>query len=89
MRSKIMLLALVGGATLILVLAWFGYQSFTTGFSAKAEPHALEVFMARGLWHLAIPVGQRTTPNPVSLRPEVLAKARTHLACSLCHLPCQ
>jgi hypothetical protein len=40
-----MFIVLVGVATLVLV--WFGYQSFTTGFSAKGEPHALEVFIAR------------------------------------------
>ena len=37
------------GAVVILIVVglglfgWVGYQLFTTGFSAKTEPHALEV----------------------------------------------
>jgi hypothetical protein len=33
---------------------WLGYHLFTTGFSAKTEPHALEVLLARQIRHLAI-----------------------------------
>jgi len=41
------------GAVIIIVFAalgasgWVGYRLFTTGFSAKTEPHALEIVMAR------------------------------------------
>ena len=69
------------------LLGWFGYQSFTTGFSAKAEPHWLEVFMARQLRYLAIPLENRNLRNPVLLTPEVLKEARAHFAdhCATCH----
>jgi len=87
MRSSCMRVLLAGLAAVVLGLVWFGYQSFRTGFSAKAEPHALEVFMARQLRHLAIPAGQRAMPNPVALTPEVLGESRAHFAdhCATCH----
>lgn len=69
------------------VLGWLGYQSYTTGFSAKAEPHWLEVWMARQLRYLAIPLEHRNLRNPVPLSPEVLREARAHFAdhCATCH----
>src|SRR5512145_857502 len=69
------------------LLGWLGYQSFTTGFSAKAEPHWLEIFMARQLRYLAIPLENRNLRNPVLLTPEVLKEARAHFAdhCATCH----
>jgi mono/diheme cytochrome c family protein len=69
------------------LLGWFGYQSFTTGFSAKAEPHWMEVLLARQLRYLAIPLENRNLRNPVALTPEVLKEARAHFAdhCATCH----
>lgn len=69
------------------LLGWFGYQSFTTGFSAKAEPNWLEIFLARQLRYLAIPLENRNLRNPVPLTPEVLKEARAHFAdhCATCH----
>jgi mono/diheme cytochrome c family protein len=69
------------------LLGWFGYQSFTTGFSAKAEPNWMEVFLARQLRYLAIPLENRNLRNPVPLTPEVLNEARAHFAdhCATCH----
>ena len=67
------------------LLGWFGYQSFTTGFSAKAEPHWMEVFLARQLRYLAIPMENRNLRNPVPLSPEV---SPGPLCRSLCRLPC-
>ena len=67
MKAKVIgavIILIVGGLAL---LGWFGYQSFTTGFSAKAEPNALEVLMARQVRYLAIPLEQRNKPNPVSV----------------------
>jgi mono/diheme cytochrome c family protein len=74
------LLALGGGG-------WVGYQAFKTGFSAKAEPHALEVLMARQLRLLAIPLEQRNKPNPVPLSPEAVKQGLAHFAdhCATCH----
>ncbi len=72
---------------MIGVPAWYGYQTFKTGFSAKAEPHALEVWGARQLRHLAIPLDQRNKPNPMPPSPAVLAEGRAHFAdhCAVCH----
>jgi len=69
------------------MIGWVGYQLFTTGFSAKTEPHRLEVLMARQIRHLAIPLAQRNAPNPVPLTPAVLKDARAHFAdhCAICH----
>ncbi len=73
-------------ATLAL-LGWFGYQSYSTGFSAKAEPNALEVLIARQLRHLAIPIENRRLRNPLPLTEELLKDARAHFAdhCASCH----
>ena len=83
---------LIGGIIILIVsglalLGWFGYQSFTTGFSAKAEPHALEVLMARQIRYLAIPLEHRNKPNPVPVTPEVLQDGLAHFAdhCATCH----
>jgi mono/diheme cytochrome c family protein len=81
------------GAVVIIILAalgamgWVGYQLFTTGFSAKTEPHALEVMMARQIRRLAIPIEKRNAQNPVPLTAEVLQQARAHFAdhCATCH----
>ena len=69
------------------LLGWFGYQSFSTGFSAKAEPNWLEVLVARQLRYLAIPLENRNLRNPVPATPDVLKEARAHFAdhCASCH----
>lgn len=73
-------------ATLAL-LGWFGYQSYTTGFSAKADPNELEILIARQLRHLAIPIENRRLRNPLPLTQELLKEARAHFAdhCASCH----
>jgi mono/diheme cytochrome c family protein len=78
------IILIVGGLAL---LGWFGYQSFTTGFSAKAEPNPLEVLMARQVRYLAIPLEQRNKPNPVTVTPDVLQDGLAHFAdhCATCH----
>jgi mono/diheme cytochrome c family protein len=79
----IVLIVLVGLGT----LGWFGYQSFTTGFSAKAEPHWLEVLLARQVRYLAIPLEHRNKTNPVPMTPDVLQESLAHFAdhCATCH----
>ena len=83
---------LIGGIIILIVgglalLGWFGYQSFTTGFSAKAEPNALEVLMARQVRYLAIPLEHRNKPNPIPVTPGVLQDGLAHFAdhCATCH----
>jgi len=87
MRTTLITVVVIGGVGLGLVLASFGYQSFSTGFSAKAEPHALEVFLARQLRYLAIPLASRNKVNPVPLTPDVLQQGLAHFAdhCATCH----
>jgi mono/diheme cytochrome c family protein len=83
-----LLIALVGiAAATLAIVGWFGYLTFATGFSAKAEPHALEVFMARQVRYLAIPLADRNRANPVTLTPDVLAEGLAHFAdhCATCH----
>jgi mono/diheme cytochrome c family protein len=83
---------LLGAFVIVIVVGlalagWVGYRLFTTGFSAKTEPHPLEVFMARQIRHLAIPIEQRNTSNPIPLNAEVLNEGRAHFAdhCAVCH----
>ncbi|TAJ24048.1 MAG: cytochrome C, partial [Nitrospirae bacterium] len=66
---------------------WLGYTMFRTGFSAKAEPGALEIMMARQVRHLAIPLSQRNAANPIPDSPAILQEARQHFAdhCATCH----
>lgn len=87
MRTKLIVFIIVVGLGIVGVFGWAGYRLFTTGFSAKTEPHALEVFMARQIRHLAIPIEQRHTPNPVPLSPDLLQEGLAHFAdhCATCH----
>jgi mono/diheme cytochrome c family protein len=87
MRRTLIAVLVIGIVAVGLVFGWFGYQSLSTGFSAKAEPHALEVLLARQLRYLAIPLGDRNKPNPVPLTPEVLQEGLAHFAdhCAICH----
>jgi len=82
--AKIVLTAgLIVVAGAVTVGAWFIQQ----GFSAKDEPSALEVALARQVRHLAVPRNQRDATNPVVSSPEMLADARAHFAdhCATCH----
>jgi mono/diheme cytochrome c family protein len=87
MRRTLIAVLVIGIVGVVLVFGWFGYQSFSTGFSAKAEPHVLEVFLARQLRYLAIPIADRNKVNPVPLTPDVLQQGLAHFAdhCAICH----
>lgn len=87
MRNKLLifiLLVVLAGAAMF---GWLGYRLFTTGFSAKTEPQAIEIFLARQIRHLAIPIEQRNSPNPVPLSPDLLQEGLAHFAdhCAVCH----
>ena len=75
------------GLGIVGAFGWVGCQLFMTGFSAKMEPHPIEVFIARQVRHLAIPIEQRNTPNPVPLSPDVIKESLAHFAdhCATCH----
>lgn len=87
MRTKLIVFCIVAGLLTAGAFGWVGYQLFTTGFSAKTEPHALEIMMARQIRHLAIPVEHRNRPNPAPLNPDVLKDSLAHFAdhCAVCH----
>ena len=83
------LLSVLGLTVLLMVGGggWLWYQLFTTGFSAKTEPHPLEVLLAGQIRHLAIPWEQRNLANPVPMSATVLQDSLAHFAdhCATCH----
>lgn len=84
------LLFLSGAATLVVLLAAGGVvyvKAFAHGFSARAQPTALETFAAREAREMALPEGAKEKQNPVPASDEVLAEARAHWAdhCATCH----
>ncbi|MDH4187667.1 MAG: c-type cytochrome [Nitrospira sp.] len=87
MRKQFIIVFILVGIGVVGTFGWLGYQLFTTGFSAKTEPQAIEVFLARQIRHLAIPIEQRNTPNPVPLSPALLQEGLAHFAdhCAVCH----
>ena len=87
MRTKLIVFIIVLGLGVVGAFGWMGYQLFTTGFSAKTEPPALEVLLARKVRHLAIPIEKRNAQNPIPLSPDVIKESLAHFAdhCALCH----
>jgi len=87
MRTKLIVFITLVGIGIVGAFGWMGYQLFASGFSAKTEPHALEVFIARQIRHLAIPVENRNAQNPIPLSPDVIKDSLAHFAdhCALCH----
>ena len=87
MRTKLIILVIVLGLGVVGTFGWLGYQLFTTGFSAKTEPRAIEVFLARQIRRLAIPIEQRNNLNPVPFSPDLLKEGLAHFAdhCAGCH----
>ena len=87
MRTKLIVFIVVMVLGIVGAFGWMGYQLFTTGFSAKIEPHVLEVLMARQIRHLAIPIEMRNAQNPIPLSSDVMKESLAHFAdhCALCH----
>lgn len=80
MGTKLIVFITVVGLGIIGAFGWVGYQLFTTGCSAKTEPHALEVLIARQICHLAIPIEKRDAQNPIPLSPDVIKESLVHFA---------
>lgn len=87
MGKKLIVFIFVVSLGIVGTFGWVGYQLFTTGFSAKTEPRALEVWMARQIRRLAIPIEKRNAQNPIPLSPDVMKESLAHFAdhCATCH----
>ena len=87
-RTRVLIgIAAVVAFIVVMVVGWFAYAFFQTGFSARAEPSALEVVLARQARRLAIPFSQRNAANPIPASPDLMVEARHHFAdhCATCH----
>jgi mono/diheme cytochrome c family protein len=86
MTTFLKALALVIG---VLILIAFGMAVWigSRGISARAEPGAVEMTLARTMRRLAIPAGDRDRRNPVEGTPDIVAAGLTHYAdhCASCH----
>lgn len=82
--TKRLALVLVVGLVLGAAGLWLVARH---GFSARAEPWAIEELIARNVRRLATPAGTRALKNPVPLNDDTLAEARHHFAdhCAICH----
>ena len=85
MKRAVVILAALAVAMVIAAFAFL--KGATHGFSARAEPTAIEKFVARTARSIAVPSEVKSTQNPVPSTPEVLAEARAHWAdhCATCH----
>src|SRR5215813_7424411 len=72
---------------LLVIVGVLVYWVFSHGFSAQAEPSALEKAMAPWLRRIAIPSGASKLTNPEPVNEETMAEAREHFVehCSVCH----
>jgi mono/diheme cytochrome c family protein len=83
MRTLV-LLTLVIAAVVLGSLAWVRSQQ---GFSARAQPSAIERSLAVALRRAAVPAAARRASNPFPTSTALLAEARAHFAdhCASCH----
>jgi mono/diheme cytochrome c family protein len=81
LAGAIALAGIVGGSGLVFL------KTRADGFSARAQPGALERLAARQARAMALPAGARERTNPVADSPEVIGEARAHWAdhCAQCH----
>jgi mono/diheme cytochrome c family protein len=72
---------------LVIAVVAGGWYLLGHGFSSRAEPNAIEAYVAPRLRNLAIPRSARNAKNPVVTTPEVLSEAMEHFAdhCAFCH----
>jgi mono/diheme cytochrome c family protein len=74
-------------AVAIVLIALGAASILHNGLSARANPTAFEIMLARNARHLAIPASARKMPNPFADTQENLRDARLHFAdhCAVCH----
>ena len=81
-------LVMVAAVIVVIGIGAFAFLKIAAGgFSAKAEPTAIEKFVARSARSLAAPSSAKSRQNPVPNTPEILADGRAHWAdhCATCH----
>jgi mono/diheme cytochrome c family protein len=78
---------LLGVVVVIALIAAAAVSVLHGGVSARVNPSALEIMMAREVRHMAIPKSARKLQNPAANTPENLHDARLHFAdhCAICH----
>jgi len=78
---------LLGIAIAIALIAAAAASFLHSGLSARVNPSALEIMMAREVRHMAIPRSARKLQNPATDTPDNLRDARLHFAdhCAICH----
>src|SRR5260370_20925985 len=87
MRKLVWFLFGVGFVALLASICGFVFLRNVGGFSARAEPSAIETWLARKARGLTIPPDARRRSNPIATNPEGLAEARAHWAdhSAVCH----
>ncbi len=85
MRKRPFLLSITAAS--VAGAAAFGWMTIRRGFSARDNPSAMEVYVAKTARKLSIPASERDAKNPFPPTPEVLSEARAHFAdhCATCH----
>ncbi len=85
MRKRPLLLSITAAS--VAGAAAFGWMTIRRGFSARDNPSAMEVYVAKTARKLSIPASERDAKNPFPPTPEVLSEARAHFAdhCATCH----
>ncbi len=84
MRGRL-ILAVIGLVLLVVIIV--GWIEVQNGFSARDNPTALEVFVARKVRMMAIPSDAKNQKTPYAATAEILTDARRHFAdhCATCH----
>ncbi|MCU1259585.1 MAG: putative Cytochrome c [Bryobacterales bacterium] len=85
-----LLWVITGAVAAVILAAAAGFilvKTRANGFSARAQPMAVEVVLAQAARDLALPRDAKIKQNPIPRSPEVLAEAMAHWAdhCSVCH----
>jgi mono/diheme cytochrome c family protein len=85
MKKRTLLLSIAAAG--IAGAAAFGWVTIRRGFSARDNPSAMEVYLAKTTRKLSIPASERDAKNPFPPTTEVLSEARAHFAdhCATCH----
>ncbi len=85
--KAVRLLFVFGLIAIAVILGVTAVWLKSTGLSARPEPGALEISLARRARRFAIPQKARELQNPMTATPELLTEGRRHFAdhCASCH----